>query len=175
MGKFRNYSNYEIYPDGKIWSYKKKKFLKPGTDTSGYKIVCLYDNEGNKKMYKLHRVVYESVTGEQIPPGMEINHISEDKTENFFSNMELVTHKENCNFGTIKERIGKAVSKALTNNPKRSKYVGAFKNGELIMTFPSTNEAGRNGFHQGNVSDCCRNCYLREGNNIYKGYEWRYL
>ena len=149
--------------------------MKTSTKKSTYKIVCLSDDKKKKKMYKLHRVVYETVTGEPIQENLEVNHISEDKTENFFENLELVTHKYNCNFGTIKERIGKANSKSLTNNPKRSKSVGAFKNGELIMTFPSTNEAGRNGFHQGNVSDCCRNCYLREGNNVYKGYEWRYL
>lgn len=45
MSKFLNYSNYEIYLDGKIWSYKKNRFLKLGTDTSGYQQVKLYDNE----------------------------------------------------------------------------------------------------------------------------------
>lgn len=45
MSKFRNYSNYEIYPDGKIWSYKYKKFLKPKTNKWGYQQVKLYDNE----------------------------------------------------------------------------------------------------------------------------------
>lgn len=174
MSKFRNYSNYEIYPDGKIWSYKYKKFLKPGTTNNGYQIVCLTDNEGNKKMYKLHRVVFEAVTGEPIPEGYEINHISEDKTENFFENLELVTHKQNCNYGTRNDRVGKANSKVMTNNPKISKQVFAFKNGELVMTFPSTNEAGRQGFNQGHVAACCRNCFNRPGNNVYKGYIWSY-
>ena len=43
------------------------------------------------------------------------------------------------------------------------------------MTFSSTNDAGRNGFDQGSVSRCCRNCFHREGNNVYKGFEWRYI
>ena len=43
------------------------------------------------------------------------------------------------------------------------------------MVFPSIAEAHRQGFNQGHVASCCRNCYLREGNNVYKGYEWRYL
>lgn len=195
MSKFRNYSNYEIYQDGKIWSYKYKKFLKPATNKQGYQQVCLYDNEGNKKTYRLHRVVWESVTGETIPEGMQCNHINECKSDNRFCNINLMTCKENINFGSRNERAGKSIanntnrskaiskantnnpklSKAMTNNPKLSKAVGAYKDGKLVMTFPSTNEAKRQGFNQGAVWACCRNSYMREGNNIYKGYEWRYL
>ena len=148
MSKFRNYDNYEVYEDGRIWSYYRNKFLKPQTRKDGYQQVVLTDNEGNGKNYLLHRVVYEAVTGEPIPKKLEINHRSEVKTENFFENLELVTHKENNNFGTRTKRQAKSLSK----------QVGAFKNGELVMKFPSTREAGRNGFDQRNVSACCRNC-----------------
>ena len=165
MSKFRNYDNYEIYADGRIWSYKYKKFLKPSTDTSGYKFVKLFDNEGNAKTYKLHRVVYESVTGEPIPEGYEINHISEAKDENFFANLQLVTHKENCNYGTRNERMANTLT-----NGKTSKQIGAFKNGEIIMSFKSIAEAQRQGFSQGNICSCCN------GNRkTHKGFEWRYL
>lgn len=168
--KFRDYDNYEIYPDGRIFSYKTKKFLKPQTDKGGYQRVNLYDNEGRMKHYFVHRIVWESVTGEPIPEGMQCNHISEDKMDNSFSNINLLTPKQNTNFGTRNSRV----SKAMTNG-KLSKAVGAFQNGKLIMTFPSTQEAGRQGFNQSNVWACCRNCYLREGNNVYKGYEWKYI
>lgn len=172
--KFRDYDNYEIYEDGRIWSYKSKKFLKPKTDKGGYQQVFLYDNNGKAKCYLLHRVVWEAVTGEPIPEGYEINHISEDKTENFFSNLELVTHKYNINFGTRNERAAKAISKANSNNKKlskaKSKQVGAFKNGKLVLVFSSTKEAGRNGFVQGNISYCCIG-----KRKTHRGYEWRYL
>ena len=162
MSKFREYDKYEVYEDGRIFSYKKNKFLKPRKNKSGYLQVLLYDNEGKRKTYLVHRVVWESVTGEQIPKSMQINHRNEIKTDNrFFENLELVTPKQNCKWGTRNQRIGKAV--------------GAFKNDELVMSFYSTREAERNGFNKGYVSKCCRNCYLREGNNVYKGYEWRYL
>lgn len=175
MSKFRNFEKYEVYEDGKIWSYSRKKFLKHQTDKDGYQTVGLTDNEGKQKCYKVHRVVWESVTGKPIPPGYEINHRSEVKTENFFENLELVSHKENCNYGSRNARAGKSISKANTNNPKRSKAVGAFKDGKLVMTFQSANEAQRQGFNQGAVSACCRNSYLREGNNVFKGFEWRYI
>ena len=179
--KFRDYTKYEVFEDGRIWTYSHKKFLKPCKMKNGYQTVQLSDNEGNIKRYLVHRVVYESFSGEPIPEGMQVNHISEDKDENFFSNLNLMSSKDNCNWVTRNERLSKVMinnpklSKSLTNNPKISKSVGAYKNGELVMTFQSTNEAGRNGFNQGHVAACCRNCYMREGNNVYKGYEWRYI
>ena len=157
---FRNYSNYEIFEDGRIWSYWTNKFLKPGTNQYGYKQVCLVDNEGQKKRYMVHRVVWEAVTGEPIPSNMEINHISENKTENMISNLELVSHKENCNFGTRNSRVSKS----------QRKQVGAYRNGELIMTFKSLSEAGRQGFNIGTISMCCNG-----KRKIHKGYEWRYI
>ena len=166
MSKFRDFEKYDVYEDGRIWSYKSKKFLKPNTVKGGYQQVLLTDNEGKRKKYYVHRVVLEAVTGEQIPEGYEINHISEDKTENFFANLELITHKQNVNYGSRNERIGKAN----TNNPKLSKAVGAFKNGELVMTFPSISEAQRQGYNLGHVYACC-NCNRK----THKGYTWRYL
>lgn len=163
--KFRDYSKYEVYEDGRIWSYRKNKFLKLGTTKDGYKTVCLFDDNGNKKWYLVHRVVLESVTGEPIPEGLDVNHINEIKTDNRFSNLNLMTRKENINWATGIERCHKAMT-----NGKLSKSVGAFKNGKLIMTFPSTMEAGRQGFNQGNVAACCRGKLKK-----YKGFEWKYL
>ena len=184
--KFRDYTKYDVFEDGRIYSYKSKKFLKPATLPNGYQQVALSDNEGKIKRYYVHRVVYEAVSGEPIPEGFEVNHRNEDKTDNrFFENLNLLTHKENMNFGTRNERAGKAnsnnpkrskaISKSMTNNPKLSKAVGAFKNDELIMVFPSIAEARRNGFSQANIWACCNNCYMREGNNIYRGYTWKYI
>lgn len=173
---FRDYTKYEVYDDGRIWSYKYKKFLKPGTTKNGYQFVILTDNEGKGKNYLLHRVVWESVTGEPIPEGMQVNHINECKTDNSFVNLNLMTPKENTNWGSGIERrsksikINKKLSKSLTNNPKISKSVGAYKDGELVMTFQSAMEAKRQGFNQGNVSACCRG-----ERKIHKGYTWKYL
>ena len=163
--KFRDYSNYEIYDDGRIWSYKRKKWLKPSIHKNGYQVVCLCDNEGKGKSYYLHRVIYETFSGEPIPPSMQVNHIDEDKTSNFFANLNLMTPKQNINYGTGIKRKTKS----------QSKQVGAFKDGKLVLSFPSTQEAERNGFYSSAVSACCRNCYMREGNNKYKGFYWRFL
>lgn len=157
---FRDFNKYEIYEDGRIWSYKTNKFLKPQTTKNGYKRVVLTDNEGKRKMYLVHRVIWESVTGSPIPEGYEINHLSEEKDENFFENLELVTHKYNMNYGSRTERAAKALSK----------QVGAFKNGELVITFSSTAEAERSGFKHSAVSKCCNG-----ERKTHKGFEWKYI
>ena len=165
MSKFRDYTKYEVYEDGKIWSYSRNKFLKPKTNQYGYQQVALSDNEGKIKMYQVHRVVYETFSGEQIPNNLQCNHINEDKTDNRFCNINLLTPKENTNWGSGIEKCRKA-----RINGKGSKQVGAFKNNELIFTFPSTAEAGRQGFEQTSVSACCRGKL-----KTHKGYTWKYL
>ena len=153
---FRDFKKYEVYEDGRIWSYSRNRFLKPTTNNCGYQQVYLYDNEGKPKMYLVHRVVYESVTGEPIPEHLECNHISEDKTDCRFENLNLMSHKDNVNWGTRTERC--------------SKQVGAFQNGKLVMVFPSTMEADRNGFHSGHISECCNG-----ERKTHKGFVWKYL
>ena len=66
--------------------------------------------------------------------------------------------------------LSKSRKKSLTNNQKISKAVGAFKNDELIMTFPSTMECERQCFNIGNVAACCRGKLQH-----YKGYTWKYI
>ena len=165
MSKFRNYDKYEIYEDGRIFSYWTNKFLKQETTKCGYQRVRLVDNEGKQKRYQVHRIVYETFSGSPIPEGMQCNHISEDKSDNRFCNINLLTPKENCNWGSRNSRVAKA-----NTNGKCSKQVGAFKNGKLMFTFPSAKEGGRNGFDQGHISACCRG-----ESKTHKGYEWRYL
>lgn len=167
MSKFRDFEKYEVYEDGRIYSYKRNKFLTPTTTKNGYQTVCLSDNECKQKWYKVHRVVWEAVTGKPIPSNMQINHINEDKTANFFANLELMTPKQNSNYGSRNTRIAKAKI-----NGKTSKQVGAYRNGELIFTFPSAMEAGRNGFDQGAVSACCR---CAKNYKTHKGFTWRYI
>ena len=178
---YKDYKKYEVFETGRIWSYSRNRFLKPRKNRGGYYQLELSDNNGYIKSYRVHRVVYEAIKGE-IPEGMQVNHIDECKTNNHISNLNLMTPKENCNWGSRNARAAEkqrgvpkpTVAEKLTNG-KRSKKVAAYKDGVLVMTFPSLNEVRRQGFSQGNVCACCRNCYKREGNNIYKGFVWQYF
>ena len=158
--QFRDYTKYEVYEDGRIFSYLTNSFLKPKTNKGGYQTVRLADDNGKTKLYLVHRVVYETFSGKPIPLGMQVNHIDENKENNSRINLNLMTPKENSNWGTGILRAAKS----------RSKKVGAFKNGKLVMTFQSSVEAGRNGFNKGAVSACCRGEQKK-----HNGFEWRYI
>lgn len=163
-----NFSNYTILPNvGLIWSKKSGRFV-GYKHKDGYYQAKLTDDNGRKNIRQLHRVIWEALYG-PIPSGMEVNHIDEDKSNNKIENLNLMTHKDNCNWGTRNERIGKAVTKAQTNG-SRSKPVGAYKDGELVMRFPSIMEADRNGFSQSKVWRCCRG-----ERKHHRAYEWRFL
>lgn len=121
----------------------------------------------------VHQWVYLTFVG-KIPKGWDVNHLDENKHNNRVENLEVCSHEKNCNWGSRNEKIV-AARKGLYNI-KSSKPVEAIDKdtGKVIYTFPSTREAERQGFNQGNISQCCRNCFNRPGNNIYKGFIWRY-
>ena len=57
----KDISNYEglyaVTSCGKVWSYRSKKFLKAFDNGHGYLCVGLQDLWGNRKVYKIHRLV----------------------------------------------------------------------------------------------------------------------
>ena len=93
---FRDYDNYLIYENGKIYSKKQKKFLK-FKDINGYKSIGLYNEKEKKQKYFLvHRIIYETFKGE-IPLGYQIDHINGLRDDNNLNNLRLLTVKENIN------------------------------------------------------------------------------
>lgn len=102
---------YAVTEDGKVWSYKTKKFLKPGKHKGGYLQIALWHNN-QPKYHFIHRLVAEAFipNPNDLP---QINHKDEDKTNNNVWNLEWCTRKYNMNYGTMRERgtrkIGKTV------------------------------------------------------------------
>ena len=138
----------------------KEKLLSPGKNSKGYLFVNLSKNGVGKPCY-INCLVYSTFVGE-IPEGMQVNHIDEDKENNRVDNLNLMTPKQNSNWATRNARIAAARSKPVEALDKVS--------GRVVYIFPSTREAQRQGFFASNVSACCRNCFNRQGNNIYKGF-----
>ena len=163
---------YEVSNFGEIKSLNynhtgKEKLLKSKKDKYGYLTVNLYKN-GVRKSFTIHRLVYETFVGE-IPEDLQVNHIDEDKENNRVDNLNLMTPRENSNWGTRNARVADA-RKGLYNI-KSSKAVEAIDKvtGRVVYVFPSMAEAGRQGFCQSNVTKCCRGKL-----KTHKCYIWRY-
>ena len=85
---------YAVTSCGKVWSYRRKKFLSPGINKKGYLYVILCKNN-ERKNYKIHRLVAEAYlpNPENLP---QVDHIDNDKTHNYVNNLQWITNKDNC-------------------------------------------------------------------------------
>lgn len=140
---------------------QKGRILKSSKTKKGYLQVHLYKDR-KKKTFLVHRLVWEAFNG-TIPEGMQVNHISEDKTDNSLWNLNLMTPKENCNYGSRNKRV----SVAKTNGKLSDPVLQLTLDEVLVKEWPSIREAGRNGFNQGSVSLCCNGKI-----KTYKGFKW---
>ena len=177
-----DWNEYPCGANGQIYSHLIKKYLKGATDEDGYTVISLKCIDGKKRTFRLHRVIYTYFYG-TIPEGMQINHKNEIKTDNRLCNLELVTPKENCNWGTRNERQAakmRGVPKPyMTERNKRlcSKPVVAInEEGNVILEFSSAAEAeNKMDFCHVAISKCCKGKYYGKDNRFFKGYYWYYL
>lgn len=95
---------YTCGANGQIYSYHFKNYLKGSFDKDGYVVTKLKCIDGKQRMFRWHRVIWVFFYG-TIPEDKEINHLDENKQNNTLGNLSLVSHKENCNWGSISERI----------------------------------------------------------------------
>ena len=84
---------YAVTSCGKVWSYKRQKFLEPQLNENGYWRVCLYKDRKEKK-YMIHRLVAEAYipNPDNLP---EVDHIDNDKNHNYVNNLQWITHRDN--------------------------------------------------------------------------------
>jgi len=136
----------------------KPKILKLQLTPDGY-CFCRLSKGGKVKTFRVNRLVWEAFNG-PIPDGMQVNHINELKTDNSVWNLNLMSPKENQNYGIcIRKRV-----------EKQSKPVYQYTlDGVLVCVWASVNEAGRNGFSRGCISECCNG-----KRKSYKGFLWSY-
>tara|TARA_R100000734_G_C3316928_1_gene109684 strand:- start:1530 stop:1985 length:456 start_codon:yes stop_codon:yes gene_type:complete len=113
--EIQGYSNYLIYEDGRVYSKKKKIFLKGRNVGAGYLSVVLWNDK--KKQHYIHRLVaLHYIPNPENKP--EVDHINRDKKDNRVDNLRWVTRCEN------KQNLG-----LLNTNTTGIKNICPHKNG----------------------------------------------
>ena len=161
MRTFERYADteYLIFNDGRVYSEKTKRFLKPRPDTGGYlRVVLRIDGKSVERA--IHRMVGENflrkIDGKDI-----INHIDANRTNNDFTNLEWVTVKENVYHAFF---MGK-------NAQRKNRFVTQIDiKDKVIAIYTSLNEAARKtGANSGSISRCCNGLMNTAG-----GFKWEF-
>lgn len=178
--------------------YIKGCILKLRTNCCGYWMVHFSKN-GKHRDYSLHRIVYFSFNP-NADTTLEVNHIDENKDNCTLSNLNLLSPKDNCNYGTRNQRIAsktkgairgkmseenrKRISTALKQSAKakEGRKITALKNsksivcltdnGTIVKEYTSAAEAEREtGIASQSINDCCRH----KNHRLHAGgYKWEY-
>lgn len=74
----------------------KGKLLTISTTQDGYRCVGLSKNKKHKTTY-IHQLAWEYFNGVKVPDGLDVNHKDSNRQNNDPSNLEVVSHKANCN------------------------------------------------------------------------------
>lgn len=157
MKDIKNYEGlYAITPEGEVWSYKNKRFLRPQANRDGYLRVGLY-KDGKSKKYSIHRLVAEAYipNPDNLP---QVNHKDENKTNNCLQNLEWCNCKYNNNYGTHNEKISNSLKKPILQYTL---------DGEFVREWPSTTDVGKE-FIKG-INHC-----LKGRNKTAYNYIWKY-
>lgn len=150
-----------------------ERILKAGKINGGYMQVGLC-KEGKTKKYLVHQLVASAFV--ENPEGYkEINHISEDKTNNKAENLEWCSRSYNVNYGTRNNRMAeklRGMKQSEEQIKKKSRPVlGINKVSGLIVEFNSAREASRQlVINQSSIWECCQGKRKSAG-----GYTWHYV
>lgn len=156
-----------VEQENRFGSYKrliKGQKLQPKKQNRGYLMVGL-SQEGKVKSCLVHQLVAQAFipNPDNLP---EINHISEDKTDNRVENLEFCDRKYNINYGTHTQRVTQKLI-----NGKTSKSIIQFDlNGNFVAEYPSLMEAERQtGCFESSICACCKG-----KRKTSSGYKWEY-
>ena len=138
---------YAVTSCGKVYSYKRKKFLKPKDNGTGYLYVGLI-KDGKVKNHLIHRLVAEAYlpNPNNLP---QVDHIDNDKTHNYLNNLQWITNRDN--------------SRKSNNKP----ILQYSLDGEFIREWKCANDVGRE--VQSNICQCLKGKYKSS-----YGYIWKY-
>lgn len=86
-------SGYLVSSDGRVWSTKTNRVIRPGVNRSGYCYVNIRD-AGRTRPISVHRLVAEAFIG-PVNTMHVIDHINGDKKDNRAANLRALTRSDN--------------------------------------------------------------------------------
>lgn len=152
---------YAVTEDGNVWSYYRKRYMKPTADAKGYLRVDLY-KDGKKKNYKVHRLIAETYIDNpnNLP---QVNHKDENKENNSISNLEWCDTAYNLNYGSYPSNM----ADKLKGNCYAGRKVECIETGVI---YKSMLEASRQtGINNASISHTLNGWAKTAG-----GFHWRY-
>lgn len=153
-----------------VWRIKKSGKLKKVEgclDRSGH-IQYSIHSDGKHVTKYLHVLIAEqfiTIPKELLESGepLHVHHRDHNPQNNTISNLVWLTRSEH-------RRLHMEGKPRPQGSGKAEKQVHQYDlDNNLIAVWPSTAECGRNGFHQGSISNCCLG-----KTKTYKGYRWSY-
>lgn len=140
--KGRDFSRYECSNYGKVRRVGSNKILKPNT-SGDYDSIMIYDNDSKEYRFQVH-ILVAKIFVEDVKDKEIVNHIDENKRNNYYKNLEVITYR-----GNAEHSFAKAV---LMIDPITNETIKEFKS---IRTACEYLNKGKNS--GGSISVCCNN------------------
>ena len=155
---------YQVSDQGRVRYKKTGWILKQSKSKKGYITVTIKDNSTKVgfRSVGVHRLVYAAFN-DPIPEGMEVNHINQKRDDNRLENLNLLTHKENINWGTGPELRAKAHYKKVYQYDLEGNLIREWESVKSIQE--------ETGWKKGFIANCCRE--LPHFKTAY-GFIWKY-
>lgn len=160
---------YQVSNYGRVRSLgtngKKPRIMTQEISIWGYCRIRLINREHIGKHFAVHRLVADAFIGNC--EGYEVNHVDEIKTNNKVENLQIVSSKDNCNYGTRNKRIAEKnkLQSYLWDKP----VIQCDLDGNELKEYSSRSEAKRiTGVDDVNISRVCRGKRKTAGGYIWK-------
>jgi hypothetical protein len=157
---------------GTIVSSDENKFTMTRNKTTGY-VSCTINNDN---VY-IHHLVYMQAYGD-VPEGLVVNHINENKSDNRLDNLEAVTHSINCQLAAVNRDFSYTCKKGEKNQPKSVIAISHENPFDDSQVFDSVYQCSKAlGINVGIISKCCdKKKYCKSGKSKIDGkrysFEW---
>lgn len=162
-GRFKSLGRY--IKQGDRYVYIRERIMRSCKTKNGY-LMHSFRCNGRSMTSTVHLLVWNTFCGTP-PVGYEVNHIDENKYNNTLDNLNILTHKDNVNWGTHNERMAKTLSERLY----KARKIAQYKDGVLVAKYESIVECERlTGINHRPISACCSG-----KRRIHKGFTWKYL